>query len=329
MKQPTGLGAWIAFGSVAERRFGNPSEMAKLFTDYGISWVAPRIGDSAWNDVYFTRQRAQLFRAAMSDAGIAVYPWAYVRPTSGFETYKYVAAACKADGYDGFIVNAEVEWKGHHDAAGQLSRLVKNAVGDFYVGHAPLAWMDYHGDFPYLEFGQHLDGVMPQTYWTELVRGSYEEMAKKCLPKWEDLAKSGSHLAKGYAPIGVTYGSDEVKGVKVPPPGKFKPEDLAAFLDRYKSLHCVSLYGFEFSADSAIQLLKQRHALSEHARYAFSGLQPVTPIENNTAPPFYEWVGLDECVSYEGALATTGVRNELAWRKLGELYEKEFGVKPK
>lgn len=319
MNKPTGLGMWIAFGHLAEKRFGDDSQIANLLTECGIKWVAPRVGDEGWNDVHYTPERFDSFTRTMHGADISVYPWAYVRPTADFTKYVNIVVAARGRA-DGFIVNAEVEFKGAHDKAGQLSRQIKNHVGDFYVGHAPLAWMQYHADFPYLEFGQWLDGVMPQTYWTELVRGSYAEMAKVCLPKWEELPKLNSHLAKNYAPVGCTYGTSEINAKKKPP-GKFKVGDLELFLDRYKDLECVSLYTLEVAHPGAIELLKQR----ERNRVALS----VTPILNNTAPPFYEWAGLNRCEEFSATVAwaaTVGAADIVA--KLANLYEKEFGVKP-
>lgn len=319
MNKPTGLGMWIAFGHLAEKRFGDDSQIANLLTECGIKWVAPRVGDEGWNDVHYTPERFDSFTRTMHGADISVYPWAYVRPTADFTKYVNIVVAARGRA-DGFIVNAEVEFKGFHDKAGQLSRQIKNNVGDFYVGHAPLAWMPYHRTFPYLEFGQWLDGVMPQTYWTELVRGSYAEMVSGCLPEWEQLAKLNSHLAKNYAPVGCTYGTSEINAKKKPP-GKFKVGDLELFLDRYKDLECVSLYTLEVAHQDAIELLKQR----ERKRVAAS----VTPILNNTVPMFYEWVADMQCRSYDEMCEAARQQNlvQVLW-KLAELYEKEFGVKP-
>lgn len=329
MKKPTGLGMWIAFGDLAVKRFGGKDtphmDVCKLIASMGVKWVAPRLGDSRWNDGYFHKANFGLFCAAAHTYGIDVYPWVYARPTMDVTRYVSDAVACMgapdAPLADGFIVNAEVEYKSKHFDAEKLAKALKAALPDKYVAHAPIAWMKYHPDFPYAEFGQYLDAVHPQLYWTELVRGSYQEMEQKLLPEWEKLVDLGSPLAKSYSPIGCTYGRDEVAklGARQLPPGTFRTDELDKFLHHYRDTECVSLYTLEAASDETIAHLVNRHKSSVF----------VSPIQNNTAPPFYEWVGLEECVSFDGAVHTSGERDAHAWRKLGELYEKEFGVKPK
>ncbi len=257
MTTPQGLGLWIAFQGPALAKFGGSwGALAARCRDLGVHWIAPRAGQGGSREGDWSPAAARAAIEACHALGVAVYPWWYSLPGKSAAEVD-LAESLLADGADGIIIDAEAEWAGHATAARAFGAALRARVGDApYVGHAPLAWLAYHGDWPYQAFGEFCDGVHPQMYWTELAHGSYAEMMAKCAPDWDKLIAAGDVRAKGFAPIGCTYGHE--LNVPQKPPGAFKPEDLQAFLDRYGDLPALSLYTIEAASPEAWAVLSAR-----------------------------------------------------------------------
>lgn len=280
-KSVTGLGMWSAYRPKVEH-----AELAAALLELGVTWYAPRVGDTA---KMFDFQPAEFseFCAAFKEAGIIVVPWYYSRPTF-YQREVDLAATLLELGADGVMIDAEIEWSdGHakkawapakHGPYIGTARMAEDygvrmraAVGEAYIAHCPLAWLAYHGGFPYREFGTFCDQVHPQSYWSELKHGKYDaDFKANCLDVWETLAKDGDVRAKNFAPIGVTYGRTEQiqKGqpAKSAPPGTFKLADLRDFLERYErheealggTKRPHSLYSWEARAKGVEQELTAR-----------------------------------------------------------------------
>lgn len=259
---PKGLGIWTAFNKVALERFGGPRRswgvIAARMRDLGVLWLAPKVGDGG-RDGTWTVDAAREAIAECHSVGVRVYPWWYSRPAR-IDREAELAASLLEDGADGVIVDAEIEWTGHAERASAFGERVRALVGDeAYVAHAPMAGISYHPTWPWEAFGRWVDQVMPQAYWTELLRGRYDETERKILSVWDELAAGGDVRARAYAPIGCTYGTAEVNAL-VRPPGAFSAEDLRRFLDRYSGHPTVSLYSLEVAHPSALEVLAERLA---------------------------------------------------------------------
>ena len=121
-------------------------------------------------------------------AGIQAWVWQYVygnRPSAEAIWGAHLAQECQADG---FVIDAEQEYKGKPSAAEQYARTLK----DHLEGTMPIALSSYylpewHSTFPWAQFLKHCDLHMPQIYWYQrdpvwAVRESLRQCARYNVP---------------------------------------------------------------------------------------------------------------------------------------------------
>lgn len=257
-KRADGLGVWVAFESMLPDKGRDLGAVCSELAELGVRWVAPRVGD--YGKLALSEARIGEWVAACAAHGLGLLPWYYSRPQF-FEREVGLAVKLLQLGATGVIVDAEVEWANKHGEAERYGRLMRDAVGDAYIAHAPMPAMHLHRDWPYEQFGQWIDQVHPQTYWTEVANGTYEWTATNCFGPLDALNAAGDLRANGYAPIGVTYGRQELARLGGPNcPGDFKVADLDAFLTRYDGAATLSLYSWELAGPEARDALRRRLA---------------------------------------------------------------------
>lgn len=291
-KRACGLGVWTAFDSL----LGKPiADVCQELKDLGVKWVAPRVGD--FGKLQIQPAHFEQWRKGAEDNGLGLFPWFYSRPQFYAREVDLIEKILGM-GATGVIVDAEIEWTGKHGEAEAYGKLARDRVGDAYIAHAPLAWLSYHPAWPFAQFGEWVDQTHPQAYWTELKHGRYTDCESGCFGPWERLEAAGDIRAHGYAPIGVTYGSEELKARGGPPcPGKFEPADLAAFLARYEGQETLSLYSWELAGAGVRDALRERVARREAAPTEPEALAPIHGTHVVDA-------SLDEYQSSEGKWAT-------------------------
>lgn len=103
---------------------------------------------------------------ALKERGVAVGGWgyAYGDDSSGeaqraIETVQYGEA-------DLLVLDVETEFKGRPEAAEELCRRIREAVGqDYPLYFSSFAIARYHSTFPFEVFRRHCTGAVPQVYW--------------------------------------------------------------------------------------------------------------------------------------------------------------------
>src|SRR3972149_5261242 len=67
---------------------------------------------------------------------------------------------------DLFVLDVEAEFEGRPEAAEELGRRAREAVGsDYPLYYSSFAIARHHRSFPYEEFARHCQGAAPQVYW--------------------------------------------------------------------------------------------------------------------------------------------------------------------
>lgn len=242
---PSGFGMWIAFGQT----IGTLAKVIQLAKDCGAEWIAPRAGESTWNDVWWAQQGPANIVKACHDAGLKCYPWVYSHPTTCMgEIARY--KLFMDQGADGVFIDAELEWQNAANngpiAEQFLSQLRKTLGDDAFIGHAPFPYISWHAQFPYEQFGKYCDQVHPQTYWSEISDAGAAHHIAATQSQWDAVAKSKPAVlgaAGAICHIGVTYGK-EIGGTT---PGVFRPSDLAYFMKWCKDhqLPSYSVYSLD------------------------------------------------------------------------------------
>ncbi len=105
---------------------------------------------------------------ALRDAGIQVWLWQYVfgdNPAS-----EAIAAIERIQQLqpDGFVVNAEVEYKNRPNQATAYMKALRAGVGnDLLIALSTYRWPSFHPEFPFTQFMEKCDFGMPQVYWMQ------------------------------------------------------------------------------------------------------------------------------------------------------------------
>ncbi len=260
--RPEGLGLWIAYPAMALAQYKDWRGIARAVRALGGQWLAVRTTDPLLKGL------------ALDDAisacraeGLAWYSWHYSYPDAArVATQVAHMQRCRDAGAHGHIINAEIEFTAKPSEARRLLEAVRSALSNWYVGHAPLGWIDYHPTWPYEVFDEFCDDTHPQMYWTELKHGAYSTEFRRQIERWRAGFRHGApHDLQGVepgtgqrvCPIGVTYGRGDLVGT-MQPPGALRVEDVRSFLTiATQVLPCVSLYSLEVATAQALEYLRR------------------------------------------------------------------------
>ncbi len=224
---------------------GDPQKLLEICQEMKLSWVGLKIGDD-------TDQRTASYPGAMIETvhrlragGLKVWGWHYIYggvmvsksgkyyadgPSPALEA-DFAKATVNALGLDGYIIDAEKEFKGM--AQGPRAKIFVDRLRGIGV---PVALCSYrfpslHPEFPWAEFLAGTDLHMPQVYWgpgkavSDLDRSLTELTGKRSLPM---------------APVGRAYIGDGH-----PDPA---PAELTAFMTRAqdRGMPGVSFWAMDF-----------------------------------------------------------------------------------
>jgi autotransporter-associated beta strand protein len=166
---PTGKGDWTFYLSDAESNLGKSSAQA-LF-DYeasqGVKWVAVKAQDGTTTGDWGYSASVV---AAAHNAGLKIYAYAYVygnyySSTGEAAELSTTLSIISSTSPDGFIIDAETEYQGQASAAAAYSGGIKAAYPNLFLAYAPFPIISDHESYPYLQFGEYCDAVMPQAYF--------------------------------------------------------------------------------------------------------------------------------------------------------------------
>ena len=145
---------------------------------------------------------------ALQQRGLAAGGWGYLygddipgEAQRAIETAQYGAA-------DLLVLDVESEFKGRPDAADQLCRLIRDALGpDYPIYFSSFAIARYHRSFPFETFRRYCTGAAPQVYWNafrwpldQSLAWTYEDYAALGIPP-SDVFPVGGLYQEGF----VTY----------------------------------------------------------------------------------------------------------------------------
>jgi len=187
----SGKGIWIWHLSEAEN--GNVSKIIEKVKSAGLTWVTVKCGDGN----LFWKGEDECTSDVITqfhNSGIKVFGWQYVY---GDDPIGEASVANKILdlGVDGFIIDAEGEYEGKPDNATIYLENIRAEHPYSFIAYTPFPIIDYHTDFPYLEFGKYCDAVMPQAYWKEIgVTPEYMvEWMEEQWDKWHTIWEAGGY----------------------------------------------------------------------------------------------------------------------------------------
>lgn len=170
-------------------------------------------------------------------AGIKVIAWQYVYGTNpSAEAERAIVELAKYD-YDGFVINAEVEYKNRPTQAKEYCRKLRAAFPDLFIGLSSFRFPDYHPEFPWNEFLQYVDVNMPQVYW-EQADGTAASQLDRCIALFSD----DKYIQCPIMPTGAAYTNAGWVA---------KPQDIVDFIERANELEldAISFWEWRYPRD--------------------------------------------------------------------------------
>lgn len=143
---------------------GNPGAIAAKAKAAGLGWVALKVanGVATFGDFNKNKELVQ----ALHEQGIQAWAWHYVYGYNPTKEADIAAQQSNLLGVDGYVINAEVEYK--LDGRAAAARTYMDRLRNQYkgtIGLTSFRFPSYHMEFPWKEFLPRIDFNSPQVYW--------------------------------------------------------------------------------------------------------------------------------------------------------------------
>jgi hypothetical protein len=155
--------------NISRSEGGEAEAIARVAVEAGLSHVLVKIADGTQTFPYPTAtsapEQAQAVIDALRRSGIQAWGWQYVYGNQPEREADIAIQRCTELGVDGFIVNAEVEYKHRPSQAERYMRRLRGGLGEMLIGLSSYRFPNLHREFPFNAFLEGCDVNMPQVYW--------------------------------------------------------------------------------------------------------------------------------------------------------------------
>ncbi|MDY6866631.1 MAG: SH3 domain-containing protein [Chloroflexota bacterium] len=165
-------------------------------------------------------------------AGIKVIAWHYVYGTYPESEARRSIEELSKYPYDGFVINAEKEYKGRPAQAKIYCKMLRAAFPDLFIGLSSYRYPDYHPELPWNEFLTYCDVNMPQVYW-EQADGTAASQLDRCIALFTD----PKFIQRPIMPTGAAYTNAGWVA---------KPDDIIDFIKRADELELSAISFWEW-----------------------------------------------------------------------------------
>lgn len=143
---------------------GDPGAIARRAEAAGLTHVLIKIADGARA---YNVDLAERVVEALKGAGIQVWGWQFAYGDEPFGEADIAVHRVQTLGLDGFVVNAETDYKGKYAAASAYMESLRPRISDTPIALSSFRYPYYHPEFPWTEFLSVCDINMPQVYWVQ------------------------------------------------------------------------------------------------------------------------------------------------------------------
>jgi len=149
---------------------GNPDRIAALAQDAKLTHVMIKIADGAFPyniDLESGFDYVRPVIKKLQSHNIAVWGWHYIYGNHPNQEAEIAVKRAIELGVNGFVVNAEHEFKKPNKAAAasRYMTLLRNNLGSLPIALSSYRFPSYHHGFPFSNFLEYCDYNMPQVYW--------------------------------------------------------------------------------------------------------------------------------------------------------------------
>jgi len=150
---------------------GDPQAIAQVAHQAGLTHVLIKIANGIYDYNYDTTTRADLVGPvanALREKNISVWGWHYVFGDLPKDEAKAAIRQINRLPLDGYIIDAEGEYKGKYTPCRIFMQELRSALPDFPIALSSYRYPKYHMDLPWTDFLNYCDINMPQVYWEQL-----------------------------------------------------------------------------------------------------------------------------------------------------------------
>jgi hypothetical protein len=203
-----GKGMYLWINSRVEG--GDPERIAQVAAEAGLTHVLIKVADGqyAYNiDPKTGKDNVPAVVDALRTRGIQAWGWQYIYGRNPAAEAAMAIQRVKQFGLDGFVVNAEVEFKqkGMEAAARQYMQALRAGLPSTPIGFSSYRYPTLHRPLPFETFLEYSDINMPQVYWVQAsnpaaqLRRSVRE--HQALKVWRPIVPTGcAYPDGGWAP---------------------------------------------------------------------------------------------------------------------------------
>lgn len=151
---------------------GNPQVIASLARAANLTHVLIKVADGPYLynvDRTTGYDYALVTAQALKAQGIRVWAWHYVYGDNPDGEASMAIRRCRLLDVDGYVVNAEVEYKrpGMRDRARRLMGQLREGLPNLPMALSSYRYPSLHPELPWREFMNAVDIAMPQVYWMQ------------------------------------------------------------------------------------------------------------------------------------------------------------------
>ncbi len=147
---------------------GDPKKLAQMAKDAGLSYVTIKVADGPYIFNWDKASQKDLIGPAVDALraeGIGVWGWSYVYSYYPEDEARMAARQVLQYDLDGYMIDAEVEYKGKPAQASRFYSTLRLSLGsEKPIGLCSFRFPSYHPEFPWAAFNG-CDFNMPQVYW--------------------------------------------------------------------------------------------------------------------------------------------------------------------
>ncbi len=181
---------------------GDPAVIAALAKQANLTHVLVKIADgsSAYNV-----DLAEPVVNALKAAGIQAWGWQYVYGDEPFGEADIAVHRIRTLNLDGFVINAEVEYKRKYAAASAYMESLRSRVSGIPIALSSFRYPRYHPELPWTEFLTGSDYNMPQVYWVQADNPGWQleqsvQQFQSVYPNRPILATGAAYAEYGWRP---------------------------------------------------------------------------------------------------------------------------------
>ncbi len=171
---------------------GDPDRIASLAREAGLSHVMVKVADGSFPynvDLETGFDYARPVIEKLRANNIEAWGWHYVYGDYPQQEAEIAISRAIELGLDGFVVNAEGEYKTHgkETAAARYMNMLRGNLGGMPLALSSYRYPAYHIDFPWQPFLDRVDINMPQVYWLKSHNNAGAQL-QRCLTQFQNLS---------------------------------------------------------------------------------------------------------------------------------------------